>query len=224
MMNEIRKISIAIVRKRACLWNIKAIFALLNLSITRIMTNLSGSTEADRRKIRGLPSSQRPVRIIGLDPGLRHTGWGIIESSGNQMRHLADGVVSTSDELPVADRLAEIHYGLNDVFERWGPDEASLEETFMNNNAASALKLGQARGVVMLASSLAGIPLREYSNTMVKQAITGKGSSDKTQVALMVKRLLPSAMLERADASDALAIALCHANHRSTRIAMQSTR
>jgi crossover junction endodeoxyribonuclease RuvC len=159
------------------------------------------------------------VRVIGLDPGLRHTGWGVIEAIGNRLRHLGDGVVPTDDQRPVAERLVQLHRGLTALLEEWRPDEAAVEETYVNKNPGSALKLGQARGVVMLAPALAGIPVREYGAMLVKQSVVGTGAATKEQVQMMVKRLLPHALLKRADAADALAVAVCHAHHRATRIA-----
>lgn len=159
------------------------------------------------------------VRVIGLDPGLRHTGWGVIEATGNRLRHLGDGVVSTDDKLPLAERLMQLHRGLTALLEEWRPDEAAVEETYVNRNPASALKLGQARGVVMLAPALIGIPVREYGAMLVKQSVVGTGAATKEQVQMMVRRLLPNARLARADAADALAVSICHAHHRATRLA-----
>jgi crossover junction endodeoxyribonuclease RuvC len=160
-----------------------------------------------------------PVRILGLDPGLRHTGWGMLEANGNRLRHLGDGVISPDDSLPMADRLVQLHQGLAELLQNWQPDEAAVEETYMNKNAASALKLGQARGVVMLAPALAGVPVREYGAMLVKQSVVGTGAAAKEQVQMMVRRLLPGCLLRRADAADALAVAICHAHHRATRVA-----
>ncbi|MBO1077015.1 crossover junction endodeoxyribonuclease RuvC [Roseomonas marmotae] len=160
------------------------------------------------------------VRLLGLDPGLQHTGWGVVESTGNRLRHIADGVVSTSAELPLAERLCQIHRALNALMEIWKPDEAAVEHTYVNKNPGAALKLGQARGVVLLAPALAGLPVAEYQAMEVKRAVVGTGHADKIQVADMVRRLLPGATLRRADASDALAVAICHAHHRGSRLAL----
>jgi crossover junction endodeoxyribonuclease RuvC len=157
-----------------------------------------------------------PVRVIGLDPGLRHTGWGVVEAAGNRLRHLGDGVVSTDDQRPMAERLRQLHDGLAALLTDWRPDEAAVEETYMNKNAASALKLGQARGVVLLAPALAGVPVREYGAMLVKQSVVGTGAATKEQVQVMVRRLLPGCLPRRADAADALAVAICHAHHRAS--------
>ena len=160
------------------------------------------------------------VRLLGLDPGLQHTGWGVVESTGNRLRHIADGVVSTTADLPLAERLCQIHRALNALMEIWKPDEAAVEHTYVNKNPGAALKLGQARGVVLLAPALAGLPVAEYQAMEVKRAVVGTGHADKVQVADMVRRLLPGATLKRADASDALAVAICHAHHRGSKLAL----
>ncbi len=159
-------------------------------------------------------------RILGLDPGLTHTGWGLIESAGSHLRFIAAGAVSTTpaEELPA--RLRHLHEALAALIREWTPDEAAVEHTYVNKNPAAALKLGQARGVVLLAPALAGLPVAEYQAMEVKRAVVGTGHADKTQVQDMVKRLLPGAVLKRADAADALAIAICHAHHRGTRAAL----
>ncbi len=159
------------------------------------------------------------VRLLGLDPGLQHTGWGMIESAGSRLRHLGDGVISTDADQPLAERLSQIHRALNTLLEQWRPAEAAVEHTYVNKNPGAALKLGQARGVVLLAPALAGIPVAEYQAMEVKRAVVGTGHADKAQVEAMVKRLLPGAAIRRADAADALAVAICHAHHRSTRLA-----
>ena len=160
------------------------------------------------------------VRLLGLDPGLQHTGWGVVESTGNRLRHIADGVVSTTADLPLAERLCQLHRALNALMEIWKPDEAAVEHTYVNKNPGAALKLGQARGVVLLAPALAGLPVAEYQAMEVKRAVVGTGHADKIQVADMVRRLLPGATMKRADASDALAVAICHAHHRGSRLAL----
>ena len=157
------------------------------------------------------------VRLLGLDPGLQHTGWGVVESTGNRLRHIADGVISTTTELSLAERLCQIHRALTELLEAMRPDEAAVEHTYVNKNPGAALKLGQARGVVLLAPALLGIPVAEYQAMEVKRAVVGTGHADKVQVQDMVRRLLPGAVIKRADAADALAVAICHANHRSTR-------
>jgi crossover junction endodeoxyribonuclease RuvC len=159
------------------------------------------------------------VRLLGLDPGLQHTGWGMVESAGSRLRHLGDGVISTDADLPLAERLSMLHRALNEILAAWQPDEAAVEHTYVNKNPGAALKLGQARGVVLLAPALAGIPVAEYQAMEVKRAVVGTGHADKVQVEAMVRRLLPGATIRRADAADALAVAICHAHHRGTRLA-----
>jgi len=165
------------------------------------------------------------VRLLGLDPGLRFTGWGVIESDGNRLRHIADGVIATDSEATVPERLRALHLALTEILDRMRPDEAAVEETYINRGGASSLKLGYARGVALLAPALAGIPVLEYGAKTVKKSVVGTGGADKDQVEMMVRRLLPGAVIRRADAADALAVAICHAHHRasnqlwSTRIA-----
>jgi len=159
------------------------------------------------------------IRLLGLDPGLRYTGWGLIEVEGNRLRHVADGVLATDSGKTVPERLKFLHDGLMALLELHRPDEAAVEETYVNVNAASTLKLGYARGVTLLAPALFGIPVAEYAAKSVKSSVVGNGNADKNQVGIMVRRLLPGASIGRADASDALAVAICHAHHRSTKIA-----
>lgn len=154
--------------------------------------------------------------MLGLDPGLGATGWGVIEAVGSRLSHLADGVVETDPSLALPARLAALHAALAGIVAAWRPDEAAVEETFVNRNAASTLKLGQARGVVLLAPALAGIPVAEYQATMVKRAVVGQGHAQKRQVQAMVRMLLPGAAPGRTDAADALAVAICHAHTRAT--------
>jgi crossover junction endodeoxyribonuclease RuvC len=155
------------------------------------------------------------MRLIGLDPGLRLTGWGVIEIEGNRLRHVAHGVVRVAAAAPLADRLRELFDGVAAIVEMHRPDEAAVEETFVNVNPGSTLKLGQARGVVMLAPARAGLPVFEYAANLIKKSITGVGHADKRQIAMMVGRLLPGIDAE-SDAADALAVAICHAHHRAT--------
>jgi crossover junction endodeoxyribonuclease RuvC len=159
------------------------------------------------------------VRLLGIDPGLRFTGWGLIEVTGNRLRHLADGVLATESEDAVPARLRRLHDGLAALLALHAPDEAAIEETYVNRNGDATLKLGYARGVALLAPALAGIPVVEYGAKSVKLAVVGTGNADKAQVADMVRRLLPGAVLKRADAADALAVAICHAHHRATKLA-----
>jgi crossover junction endodeoxyribonuclease RuvC len=156
------------------------------------------------------------MRVMGLDPGLGTTGWGVIEANGNHLRHVADGFVETDVSDSLAQRLAHLHGALAALLAQWAPDEAAVEETFVNRNPLSTLKLGQARGVVLLAPALLGIPVAEYQATAVKRAVVGQGHAAKQQVQAMVRMLLPGAAPSRADAADALAVAICHAHHAAT--------
>lgn len=154
------------------------------------------------------------MRLIGLDPGLRNTGWGVINVQDNRLVHVADGVVLTDSKCTLAERLVQIMDGLNAVIERYRPDEAAVEETFVNKNAVSTLKLGQARGIVMVVPAKLGIPVSEYLPNLVKKTVVGSGHAAKEQVQMMVKMLLPGCEIATADAADALAVAICHAHHR----------
>ncbi len=156
------------------------------------------------------------MRVLGLDPGLRRTGWGIIEVTGNRLHAVADGVVRSDETLSLAERLAQLFAGLTEVIRLHAPHEAAVEETFVNKNPSSTLKLGQARGVALLAPAQAGLPVAEYAPTLVKQAVVGSGRAAKEQIGMMVKMLLPGAMAATPDAADALAVAICHAHHRAT--------
>jgi len=157
------------------------------------------------------------VRIIGIDPGLRRCGWGIIESTGNRLAFVAAGTVMPPVDASLAERLALLFSGLSDLIGRYRPDEAAVEETFVNQGARSALQLGQARGVALMTPASLGLPVGEYAANLVKKSIVGTGHADKDQVQLMVKTLLPAADFKGADAADALAIAICHAHHRAYR-------
>lgn len=154
------------------------------------------------------------VRIIGIDPGLRHCGWGVITSHGNRLSFVASGAIAPPVSGSLAARLVFLHKALVEIVERFGPDEAAVEETFVNQGARSALQLGQARGVVLMTPALLGLPVAEYAANLVKKSVVGTGHADKSQIQLMVKTLLPSAEFAGADAADALAIAICHAHHR----------
>jgi crossover junction endodeoxyribonuclease RuvC len=156
------------------------------------------------------------MRVLGLDPGLRHTGWGVIDVAGNRLSHVADGVVHAPTDLPLAERLVALFRQLNLVIERFQPDEAAVEESFVNKNAASTLKLGVARGVVLLAPAERGVPVAEYSANLIKKSVVGAGHAEKAQVQMMVRRLLPGCAIVEADAADALAVAICHAHHVGT--------
>lgn len=157
------------------------------------------------------------IRVLGLDPGLRRTGWGVIEVDGPRLRHIACGVVTVATDRPMAARLAALYDGLSEIIARHQPQEAAVEETFVNRNPGSTLKLGQARGVVLLAPARHGLPVAEYAANRVKQAVTGVGHAAKEQVQMMVRTLLPGAAVEDADAADALAVAICHAHHAGRR-------
>ncbi len=158
---------------------------------------------------------QRTVRIIGIDPGLRRTGWGIVESDGVRLSYVASGhVASTADEF-LAFRLREIFEGLTSVISSFAPREAGVEETFVNDNARATLKLGQARGMAMLAPAMKGLRVSEYSPNLIKKSVVGTGHADKKQIQAMIGILLPKAKFDSADEADALAIAICHANHRT---------
>jgi len=153
--------------------------------------------------------------LIGLDPGLRLTGWGVIDVDGNRLRQVAQGVVKGAADRSLAERLAELFEAVASVVAEQKPAEAAVEETFVNMNAGSTLKLGQARGVVLLAPARAGLPVFEYAANLVKKSVVGTGHADKRQIAMMVGRLLPG-VEATADAADALAVAICHAHHRAT--------
>ena len=157
------------------------------------------------------------LRLLGVDPGLRFTGWGLIEADGNRLRHRADGVIGTDAAHSVPERLRTLHDALAALIAEHRPDEAAIEETYVNRNGSATLKLGYARGVALLVPALAGIPVIEYAAKSVKLAVVGTGGADKTQVQMMVRRLLPGAAIRRADAADALAVAICHAHHRASR-------
>lgn len=157
------------------------------------------------------------MRLIGLDPGLRHTGWGVIDVQDNRLIHVADGRIDVPDNLPMAARLLALHDGLEAVLARFRPAEAAVEETFVNKNASSTLKLGLARGIAMLVPGRAGLPVAEYAANAVKKSVVGAGHAGKQQVEMMVRVLLPGCLADTADAADALAVAICHAHHASTR-------
>ncbi len=153
------------------------------------------------------------TRIIGIDPGLTHTGWGVIDQNGNRLQYVACGRISAPPALAMADRLHYIFKFLQTVFSTYQPHQAALEETFVNSNPRSALILGQARGAIMLATSYADLPLHEYAANTIKKTVVGAGHADKQQVQHMVNLLLPGARAATADAADALAVAICDAHH-----------
>jgi crossover junction endodeoxyribonuclease RuvC len=156
----------------------------------------------------------RPIRILGIDPGLRRTGWGIVEIAGNRLGFLGCGSVTTNDRDALSARLLAIHDGLMRILDDFHPDEAAVEATFVNKDAKATLKLGQARGVAMVVPAKVGVPVAEYAPNVVKKSIVGAGHGDKEQVRMMIGVLLPKAAPSTYDAADALAIAVTHAHHR----------
>ena len=156
------------------------------------------------------------IRILGIDPGLRRTGWGLIDVEGNRLIHVACGSILSNDKASLAERLVQIHDGLTRIVEEFRPAEAAVENTFVNKDAVATLKLGQARGIAMLVPALAGLPVAEYAPNLVKKTIVGAGHSEKGQIRMMVGVLLPKADPQSEDAADALAIAVCHAHHRQS--------
>lgn len=156
------------------------------------------------------------IRIIGIDPGLRRTGWGVVEAQGNALRFVASGTVRSDDKADLASRLCQLHDGLSQVVHAHMPDEAAVEQTFVNKDATATLKLGQARGIAMLVPALAGLRVAEYAPNAVKKAVIGVGHGEKRQIHMMVKVLMPKASFDGDDAADALAIAVCHAHHRQS--------
>ncbi len=160
----------------------------------------------------------RPIRILGIDPGLRCTGWGMVEIAGNHLAFLGCGSVTTREEDALAARLLAIHDGLLGVLEKFRPDEAAVEATFVNQDATATLKLGQARGIAMVVPARAGVPVSEYAPNLVKKSIVGVGHGDKAQVRMMIGVLLPKADPSSDDAADALAVAVTHAHHRQSAV------
>ncbi|HEY9078998.1 crossover junction endodeoxyribonuclease RuvC [Magnetovibrio sp.] len=156
------------------------------------------------------------MRIIGIDPGLQRTGWGVIDARDNRLSFVAEGTVTSDAKLALAERLMELHDGLVEVIETWSPEQAAVEETFVNKNPTSTLKLGQARGVALLVPARLGLVVSEYTPNLVKKTVVGAGHAAKEQVLMMVKTLLPGSGNAGPDAADALAVAICHAHHRET--------
>lgn len=153
------------------------------------------------------------ILILGVDPGLNRCGWGLVLSEGARLSHVAHGVIKPPPQQQLASRLHDVFEGLCAVITQYQPHEAAVEETFVNSNARAALALGQARGVALAAAARSGLVVGEYAPTTIKKAIVGSGAADKTQIAFMVRRLLPTAGEVSADAADALGVALCHAAH-----------
>jgi crossover junction endodeoxyribonuclease RuvC len=162
------------------------------------------------------------MRLIGLDPGLRHTGWGIVDTQGTSIRHIANGSVASDGKLDLASRLTQLFEGLQEVLQTWSPDEAAVEETFVNKNPVSTLKLGQARGIALLVPSLAGLPVEEYAPNKIKKSVVGVGHAGKDQIHAMVGMLLPGCKISNEHAADALAVAICHAHYAGSRRTLAS--
>jgi len=157
---------------------------------------------------------KQAIRIIGIDPGLVRTGWGVVESLGSRLSFVAAGTIAPRASLSLAERLCAIHDELQRVMDSFAPHEAAVEATFVNGNAAATLKLGQARGIAMLVPARSGIAVAEYAPNVVKKAVVGAGHAEKRQIRMMVSVLLPRAEFDTDDSADALAIAICHAHHR----------
>lgn len=162
------------------------------------------------------------IRLLGVDPGLQRTGWGVIASAANRISFIACGVIRSDASLGMAERVKQLHDGLHEVIALHQPAEAAIEETFVNVSGSSTLKLGQARGGLLLTLSLHHLPVYEYSATLVKKSVVGKGHADKQQIAMMVKTLLPGSTATQPDAADALAIAICHAHQRQFSAALRT--
>ncbi|BAT61673.1 crossover junction endodeoxyribonuclease RuvC [Variibacter gotjawalensis] len=160
-----------------------------------------------------------PVRILGIDPGLRRTGWGVLTCAGNRLSFIACGTVLTDDKASLAERLVMIHGGLAKIVAEFQPDEAAVEQTFVNRDGQSTLKLGQARGIALLVPAQAGLRVAEYAPNLVKKTVVGAGHAEKQQIRLMIGVLLPKADPKSDDAADALAIAVTHAHHRLSAVA-----
>jgi crossover junction endodeoxyribonuclease RuvC len=158
---------------------------------------------------------QTAIRIIGVDPGLRNMGWGVIEASGAQIAYIASGAIRSNDRKALPERLRDLHEGLAAVVSKYRPMEAAVEETFVNRDPQSALKLGQARGIALVVPALAGLPVAEYAANLIKKTVVGTGHAEKAQIAMMVRTLLPGSDAQGADAADALAAAITHARVRA---------
>jgi crossover junction endodeoxyribonuclease RuvC len=160
------------------------------------------------------------IRIIGIDPGLRHTGWGIVDVAGSRLAYVASGAVSSNAKSALGERLRELHLGLARIIAEFAPNEAAVEETFVNRDPQSALKLGQARGIALVVPALAGLPVAEYAANLIKKTVTGAGHAEKTQITMMVNVLLQRQQPQgfSADAADALAVAITHARFCTQRL------
>jgi crossover junction endodeoxyribonuclease RuvC len=161
--------------------------------------------------------TSRKTRLLGLDPGLRRTGWGVIDVDGSRLIHIGNGVICSTSRLQLTERLVELHTGVIALVNKFQPDEVAAEETFVNKNPESTLKLGIARGAVLLAPALSGISVTEYAPNRVKKSVVGAGHANKDQVQIMVSKILPKAVLANEDAADALAVAICHAHYAQNR-------
>lgn len=159
-----------------------------------------------------------PIRIMGIDPGLRRTGWGVILCEGSRLGFVASGLIQSDEKAPLATRLLQIHEALTATVRDMAPDEAAVEETFVNKDAQATLKLGHARAVALLVPALAGLPVAEYAANLVKKSVVGSGHADKRQIQAMVRVLLPRSDAASADAADALAVAITHAHHRRAKL------
>lgn len=164
------------------------------------------------------------MRILGIDPGLQKTGWGVIESEGHALRYIACGLIKTNPADSLPERLRQIDDELSHIVNTWNPDSAAVEETFVNKNPASALKLGQARGVAVVVPARLGVPVAEYAATLVKKSIVGGGHAAKAQMGMMIRTLLPTSQVGSEDEADALAVAICHAHHASSAAMIQKAR
>lgn len=160
----------------------------------------------------------KPTRILGIDPGLQRTGWGIVDWDGSRLAFVACGTVCSDARSPLPSRLSALFRGLDEILETWEPHEAAVEETFVNDNARATLKLGQARGVALLAPARIGLAVAEYAPNVVKKTVAGTGHAEKGQIRAMIGYLLPKAAPETPDAADALAVAITHAHHRRSRL------
>lgn len=181
-----------------------------------LMINPDGSqpTAAKRTNVRG--AGPGAIRIIGIDPGLRHTGWGIIDCAGSRLGYVASGTIRPNTDAPLPLRLSALFQDLQAICTAHHPHEAAVEETFVNKDARSTLKLGQARGIAVTVPALLGVTVAEYAANLVKKSVVGTGHADKAQIQAMVSVLLPKARFDSSDAADALAIAICHAHHRTS--------
>ena len=157
------------------------------------------------------------MKILGIDPGLRKTGWGVIEYQGNALRYVACGLIKSDAKRDLSERLAQLHHGIIAVMDEWQPDEAAVEETFVNKNPKSTLKLGQARGALLTVPALKGISVAEYATNKIKKSVVGAGHADKNQIGMMVKMLLPACGEIGEDEADALAVAITHAHYRNVK-------